>query len=297
MICHKSKLAFSMAMALTGLSAGAVCAQTVPPKPEVTAFEQAPWWVKTPVIAQLGYVRTEMEANRAEFSAQFQTVGKTPEEAQNKAVELTRELTSALKKLGTDKVRVTTDFSIRTLYQQYRDKDGNRIENERADKIEAYEVSQSLSLEVRDLSVLERAYALVLAASPTSSGEVDFNLEPSNETKSWLYGEALKDAHRRAKLATSATGATLGRVLVIDSTSRACQTDVLARNFSGNESRNYSTYIQAPVSAAAPSDMVQEMVVTGNRADLAAKAFKNVFIQIPPLETLTAQACVVYGLN
>lgn len=287
-------LIFGMAMA--GLGSVGAQAQTAPTKPDITAYDQAPWWVKTPVIAQLGYVRTEVEANRASFSADFETVGKSPEEAQSKAINLTRDLTSALKKLGADKVRVTTDFNLRTLYQQYRDKDGNRIENERADKIEAYQVSQSLSLEVRDLSSLEQAYALVLAANPSSTDTIHFALEPSNETKTWLYNEAVKDAHRRAKLATVATGATLGKVLVIDPTSRACQTDVLARNYSGSESPHYSMDIQARVPAPA-SAQVQEIVVTGQRSALAEKALKNVFIQSPPMRELTAQACVVYSLN
>ena len=271
---------------------------------EASPFEKAPWWVKTPVITQIGYVRTEIEANRAYFNAQFQTVGKTPAEAQNKAIEQTRALSNVLKKLGAEKVRVTTSFSMRTLYEQYRDKAGNRIEDQRADKIDAYQVSQSIALEIKDTAVLERAYALVLAANPTSASQINFNLVPTNETKTWLYGEAMKDALRRAKLATDAAGANLGKALVIDPTSRACQTDVLARNFTGEESADYAqdvmvTGTRKMAYAPPPPPPAPMMAMEAMSAEqrLEEQALKNPFIQTPPMRELTAQACVVYGLN
>ncbi|MFT4090056.1 MAG: SIMPL domain-containing protein [Asticcacaulis sp.] len=264
-------------------------------------FDKAPWWVKTPVITQVGYVRTEVPANRAQFSASFLAVGKTADQAQAKAVEQTRALTEALRRLGGDKVQVNTSFSMRALYEQYRDRDGNRIENERGDKIESYQVTLTVTVKVRDTSVLERAYALVLAASPTSSQQVYFTLEPENETKTWLYSEALKDAARRANLATAATGARLGPVKVIDPTGRACQTDVLARGqpTDGEDQDAYEVVVSgARGRVPAPAPMAARMADAGSPVEqLEAKAAQNAFIQEPPLHVLTAQACVVYGLN
>ncbi|MGC8001088.1 SIMPL domain-containing protein, partial [Salmonella enterica] len=80
----------------------------------------------------------------------------------------------------------------------------NILENQRADKIERYEVSASVRIEVRDTAVLEQVYATVLAAKPTSTGQVSFRLEPTNATKTWLAAEAGKDAARRARQATEA---------------------------------------------------------------------------------------------
>lgn len=198
-------------------------------------------------------------------------------------------------------MRITTAFSMRTLYEEYRDKNGNRIEDQRADRINGYQVSESFVIEVRDTSVLEHAYALVLAANPTSASDIGFSLQPTNELKTWLYAEAVKDAYRRALQGSEAAGSGLGHVLVIDPTSRACQTDVLARNFSGEESANYADDVAAPKAYAErammaapppppPAPMAPEV-------QLEITALKNPFIQIPPLRELTAQACVVYSLN
>jgi uncharacterized protein YggE len=286
----------SMALALPA------AAQTTTNNYQASDYDRAPWWMKTPVITQTGYVRTEIDANRANFSASFLAVGKTADEAQQKAVAQTRALTDALKKLGKDAVRVNTSFSMRVLYEQYRDKEGNRIENQRGDKIEAYQVSMGLDVKVYDLRTLERAYALVLAASPTASQPVYFSLEPDNATKTWLYNEAVKDAARRARQAAEAAGGKLGAIKVIDPTGRACQTDILARGEPRGGQDFEPTTVAYDMPPPPPKLQVREPVVEAMSApspveQLEAKAAQNAFIQAPPLNELTAQACVVYGLN
>ncbi|WP_343684199.1 SIMPL domain-containing protein [Asticcacaulis sp.] len=289
-------IVMSMALALPA------AAQTTTNNYQASDYDRAPWWMKTPVITQTGYVRTEIDANRANFSASFLAVGKTADEAQQKAVAQTRALTDALKKLGKDAVRVNTSFSMRVLYEQYRDKEGNRIENQRGDKIEAYQVSMGLDVKVYDLRTLERAYALVLAASPTASQPVYFSLEPDNATKTWLYNEAVKDAARRARQAAEAAGGKLGAVKVIDPTGRACQTDILARGEPRGGQDFEPTTVAYDMPPPPPKLQVREPVVEAMSApspveQLEAKAAQNAFIQAPPLNELTAQACVVYGLN
>lgn len=287
-----------LSVALLAMAGGAV-AQTTTNNYQASDYDRAPWWMKTPVITQTGYVRTEIDANRANFSASFLAVGKTADEAQQKAVAQTRALTDALKKLGKDAVRINTSFSMRVLYEQYRDKEGNRIENQRGDKIEAYQVSMGLDVKVYDLRTLERAYALVLAASPTASQPVYFSLEPDNATKTWLYNEAVKDAARRARQAAEAAGGKLGAVKVIDPTGRACQTDILARGEPrGGQDFEPTTVAYAMAPPPPPPAPVMEMSARGSAVEqLEAKAAQNAFIQAPPLNELTAQACVVYGLN
>jgi uncharacterized protein YggE len=190
-------------------------------------YDKLPWWMDQPIIASPGFVERELPTNRASFSASFQVVERTAAEATKKAAERVRELSLALTQPGADKVRVETNFSIQPIYEQYRDKDGNRIDNQRADKIERYSVNAQLQIEVRDLSLLERAYGAVLVSQPTYTSPVTFSLIPSSETKTDVFRAAIADAQRRARLATDASGAKLGPVKLIDPTGRACQTDVL----------------------------------------------------------------------
>ncbi len=134
-------------------------AAQVPPAELGQRFVPAPWWMREPVVASMGMVRTEIAANRASFNAQFSEVDKSAAEATRKAAARVRELDAALRAFGGERARVITTFSTQPLYDQYRDKTGNLQENQRADRIDRYQVQANLAFQVRDIGVLERAYA------------------------------------------------------------------------------------------------------------------------------------------
>lgn len=299
------RLIASVLLAATALPAAAV-AQT-PPAPLGERYVPAPWWMRDPVIASVGYVRTEVTANRAGFSASFQSIDRTAAEASRRAADQVRALSQTLAAYGVDKVRVETAITTRPLYDQYRDENGIMRDNVRADRIERYQADASVTITVRDVTVLERVYATVTASQPTSVSGVWFNLDPDNALKTWLQGEAVKDAARRAREAASNAGATLGGVRVIDPTGRACETDVLAGWPSYSDGSEQATTVDA-----------DEIVVTGNRVSRDAFAAPapappppppgggapseaqieaaRLALQ-PPLRELQDRACVVYGLN
>lgn len=271
-------------------------------------YDPAPWWMREPIIASLGEVRAELPANRANLSAAFESIDRSAPEATAQSAAKVRPLAQALLALGRDKVRVELSFSTRPLYAQYRDKEGNVQENQRSDKVERYAVTANVQVEVRDVALVERAYALLVAARPTSTQRAYFRLQPDNATQTELFRLAVADAKRRATEAAEASGARLGAVKLIDPTGRACQADVLVAG--------------APRSYGGAGD-VQEVVVTGSRrmaamdapappppppplpippgqveaaaVEAAADALK-LPLQ-PPLSTLNRQACVIYALG
>lgn len=280
----------------------AVSAQT-PPATLGERYVPAPWWMRDPVIASVGHVRTEIAANRAAFSATFQSIDRSAADASRKAADQIRALSQALAAYGVDVVRVETSLTTRPIYDQYRDENGVLRDNVRADRIARYQADASVSVTVRDVAVLERVYATVIASQPTSTSRVSFNLEPENATKTWLQAEAVKDAARRAREAATNAGTSLGGVRVIDPTGRACETDVLA---------GWPSY----ASGGGPATTVNDVVVTGARRSLSAPPpppppppppggsgpseaqieAARLALQ-PPLRELTDRACVVYALN
>ena len=307
--------AFSLALLAAPLfSASLLAAPAIAQAPPAVVGEHyvpAPWWMRDPVITSIGYVRVELPANRANFSTSFQVVDRSAAKATQEASDKIRDLAAALQTLGAEKVRIETSFNTTPLYEQYRDKEGNMVDNQRADKIERYQVNAEVSIEVRDTSLLEQAYATVIAAKPTSTSSVGFRLDPENETKTALYSLAIRDAAQRAHLAVEEAGAKLGGVKVIDPTGRACQTDVLAGW------RSYGDGLPQPTTVSAKT--VSEVVVTGSRlsradltsaaprsmpappppppgAELTVEALAMKLPIEPPLQEMMAQACVVYGL-
>ncbi|MFT3996820.1 MAG: SIMPL domain-containing protein [Asticcacaulis sp.] len=254
--------------------------------------EAAPWWMDRPVLPQTGEVTEEVEANRARFSVSFEATAKTVDKAQADAIGRSQALTDALRKLDPAAVNVSTAFEMRALYKQYRLKDGSKVEDERGDRIEGYQVTVSLSAEIRDMGVLERAYALALAASPTSSTPVEFDLVADNDTKTRLFTAAIANARSRAEASAAAMGMSLGALRVIDSTGRVCSADILGRNETTKEEEgSYAPSMDAapPPPSMRSREMSSEM--------LEVKATQNAFIQTPPLFTQSAQACLIYELK
>ncbi len=299
----KRILLAALALGPVSVIAAPAMAQT-PPATIGQQYIPAPWWMRDPVIASVGHVRTEIPANRANFAATFQNVERSAADASRTAANRVRALSQALAAYGVDKVRVETTITTRPLYDQYRDENGVLRDNARSDQIERYQADATVSIAVRDMSVLERVYATVLASSPTSVGQVYFDLQPENVTLTWLAGEAVKDSATRARAAAGNAGTTLGSVKVIDPSGRACQTDVLA----GWPSYGASV-------GPATSVGYDEVVVTGNRVSRApgappppppappgvapseAQIEAAMLALQPPLRELSSQACVVYGLN
>lgn len=292
------------ALLLSAASVAPAMAQT-PPATIGQQYVPAPWWMRDPVIASIGYVRVELQANRAGFNAAFQVVDRSVAEASRRAADQVRALSQTLAAYGVETVRVETTLTTQPLYDQYRDENGVLRDNTRADRIERYQAQATVSLTVRDVRQLERIYATVVASQPNSISQVYFSLEPDNVAKSNLAAAAMRDARTRAEAAAQNAGATLGSVRVIDPTGRACQTDVLA---------GWPSY----GSGASQATTIDEIVVTGsrNRAEMAppppppppapvapGQAPSEAQIEAarlalqPPLQTLTDQACVVYGLN
>ncbi|MBV8972691.1 MAG: SIMPL domain-containing protein [Sphingomonadaceae bacterium] len=293
---------FAATAALCAATLGAAALPTpalaqVPPAELGQRFVPAPWWMRDPVVAALGHVRTEIPANRASFGAEFSAVERDAASASNAAAKRVRELDQSLRALGGERVQLTTTFRTRPLYDQYREKDGRLVDNERADKIDRYEVTAVLSVNVRDMAALERAYRTVVAAKPTSIASVFFALDPDNATKTWLQTEAAKDALHRARLSVEGAGGRLGAAKIVDPSGGVCQTQVFA---------GWPSYVGGtpPTDVSRPSGIVAESL----RAmappappppaplplDQQAETVQ-VTLQ-PPLERLEASACVVYAL-
>lgn len=298
----RRSLAFALLLASV---ATPVLAQT-PPATIGDRYIPAPWWMRDPVIASVGQVRVEIPANRASVTASFQSVDRSVTEASRAAAEQVRALSRALSTYGVDKVRVETSVTTQPLYDQYRDENGVMRENTRADRVARYQADASVAVTVRDVTLIERVYATIVAARPTAIGRVSFRLEPENIWKANLQAEAIKDARRRAEAAAANAGAALGGVKIIDPTGRVCQTDVLA---------GWPSY----AAGGGQATTVDDVVVTGSRIRAngsppppappppppppsdggpseAQIEAARLALQ-PPLQTLFDNACVIYGLN
>lgn len=260
--------------------------------PASPRFGRAHWWMDQPIVASTGLVEAEVLANHARFSATFQVVDRTAPDATKAAADKVRALGQVLSAYDPSKVTIQTTFDTRPIYQQYRDKEGNLVDNERADKIDAYEANAELSVEIRDVALVERIYASVLAARPSATSEVDFNVEADDSTMTQLYERAVTDAARRARLSVESTGSKLGPIKLIDPTDRACQADILV----AGAPRNWSSLIAYDLGTFPDGDLSRASQRATPSTSAASPAVPGQLPLQAPLRSLTARACVVYSL-
>ena len=217
------------ALAAPSLAAtpAAVAAPAASPPILPRAYDLAPWWMDKPVIPAIGYVTTEVPANRATLSATYDAVDREVAGATKAAASKAKAISGALQAYGADKVRVETRFTVTPLYEQYREKNGAMVDNQRADKIDRYQVSIQFAVEVRDVRLVEPVYAILMSAKPSESGSPSFRLEVSDEVRTEMFKLAVEDARKRAEQAAAAAGTKVGAVRLIDPTARGCETDEL----------------------------------------------------------------------
>ena len=274
---------------------GAVCASLAGPAAAQQRVFEKPYFLETPVIEAIGRAWIEAPANRASFTVTFVEEGRTAEEVSAKAADRARLAQAALRaKAKPEAARVQTNLSIEALYEQYRDREGNRQENVREDKITGYVARASFAVTMLDISRLGEARAAVLAAKPEESSQVSYNLEPTAELHRAAYEAAVADGAKRAKASASAAGASLGALVVIQEGQGPC---LGQWNYdTGREAYDAAPAFAAPPPPPAPS----AVLVTGSR--IAGKQVTITEEDVarfslpsePPLSRVSATACLVY---
>ncbi|HEY3949823.1 SIMPL domain-containing protein [Phenylobacterium sp.] len=294
------------AVLVTALAAPALAAAPLPvapppnaPRPAPRAYDLAPWWMDKPVIPAIGYVTTEVPANRASLSATYDAVDREVADATKAAALKAKAISGALQAFGADKVRVETRFSVTPLYEQYREKNGAMVDNQRADKIDRYQVSIQFAVEIRDMRLVEPVYAILMSAKPSQSSSPNFRLEASDEVRTEMFKLAVEDARKRAEQAASAAGTKVGAVRLIDPTARGCETDELLALAERGDDQTAPVPVAAPPAAFQARSSISQLIVTASKRAVDA-GLRPEDLQLPvepPMERLTGKACVIYSLG
>jgi uncharacterized protein YggE len=106
----------------------------------------------------------------------------------------------------------TSNFSIQPLYKQYEPKDGTYIPPE----ISGYQVTNGLTVRVRDLSKLGSLLDTSIKLGINQGGDIVFTNDKPDEVITQARKAAIADALAKAKTLTEAAGVNLGRVIEIN---------------------------------------------------------------------------------
>jgi len=258
---------------------------------------QQPYWTERPVIETLGRASLELPPNRGQFSVQFVETDREAKDAMRTAVERARAAYAAIKSVAGENSEVTTSVMVEPYYEQYRDSDGDRIENRRADKVKGYEAQVSVQVLVKNVELAGTARAAALALGPERADPLRLYLERTADVLQQSYEAAVRDGSARARISAAAAGATLGDLLVVQEGSGPC-----LGSWTSSAGR-----VAADRARRTPSSPRLESVnVTASKRGLGSQDGIVVSqseidaLNLPsdrPMQTVEAQVCMIYAVG
>lgn len=122
-------------------------------------------------------------------------------------------LNRALQKVGFEKDAVkTTDFTVRTDYQNFHDKSGNFRQ-----VFNGYIVRHKLKIEFDfDMARLSQTLSAVASCQAHPQLSIDFTVKDATAINEEMLRSAAANARRKAEILCSASGVSLGELLAID---------------------------------------------------------------------------------
>ncbi|MEM7458902.1 MAG: SIMPL domain-containing protein [Pseudomonadota bacterium] len=245
------------------------------------------------MIEAIGRAKLELAPNRGQFSVQFVETDRNSKAAMEAAVERARGAYAAIKAVAAEQSEVTTSVSVSPYYEQYRDRDGDRIENRRADKVIGYEARVSVQVLIKDVGLAGDARAAALALGPEQSDPLRIYLEHTADVLRLAYEAAVQDGSERARLSAAAAQARLGPLLVIQEGQGPCLGQwmgIVGNTYTNREPRANAARKMSTVSVTASR---LESVPSVSPADIEA-------LNLPsdrPVQTIEAQVCMIYAIG
>jgi uncharacterized protein YggE len=188
-----------------------------------------PIWAREATVEALGRAYIELPPNRASFEVVYEE--RDPQSGSASVVALRRaELaTEAIRQIAGDQVRLTSDLSVETYYQQItetivRGEERREVlrENRHPDAVIGYVARVHLSVVVLDLEHVAEVRGAALALGPEDTGSVEFYLDRTSEVLRAAFQAAVVDATARAAIVAEESGDRIGRVLVLREGNQPC---------------------------------------------------------------------------
>lgn len=262
-----------------------------------------PYWTRVPVIESIGRANMQVAPNRAAFSVTYLETDKDAEDAMKLAVQRARLAYDTVKKIAGDTAIVQSSVSVNPYYEQYRDKDGYKVENDRPDKVVGYEAEAALNVVVEDISVAGEARAAVLALGPETSTPLRTYLEATTELNRAAYETAVADGSARAKATAEASGSTLGKLLAVQEGSGPClgrwTTSAGVSSDYYDRSRNKAAAAPAPMDSSRLESVVVTAQKIGNK-DVEITQEDIDALNLPsdlPKQGISSSVCMVYAVG
>ncbi|MDI3496600.1 MAG: uncharacterized protein PWQ35_621 [Patescibacteria group bacterium] len=137
-------------------------------------------------------------------------VKKTAAEATSENNEKMKAIIATIKELGVEEKDIkTTNYSLRPSY---------KWTEERGQELVGYEVSQEVTLKIRDLEKIGEIIGKTTAKGANQVGNINFTIDDEFELKNQARALAIEKAKQKAQLIASQSGIKLGKIKGVNET-------------------------------------------------------------------------------
>ena len=170
--------------------------------------------VERSIISVSGTSKTSVAPDLAILNLGVLRQAKTARAALDANNAAMKEVLAAMKKVGIeDRDLQTSNFSIRPRYDHHRPKKG---EIQKPPRIVGYNVSNNLTVRLRDLSKIGELLDVSVTLGVNNGGNINFTNEDPKAAISIARAKAMKDALTKATILTDAASVQLGDIISIN---------------------------------------------------------------------------------
>lgn len=163
------------------------------------------------VIRVSGHAAVSLSADTAVLQIGVNTRKSTVQEAQAENTNLMNAVILAIREAGVGEKDVSTSqFDVYSAFDYKLDEQGNEV------SIPCYQVSNMLSVTIRDLSILGAVLDAAMAAGANTTYGIQFSSSLENEAYQKALTRAVEDAAVKAQVLATAAGKQLGDLVLID---------------------------------------------------------------------------------
>lgn len=258
------------------------------PRDEPSYSALKPYWIERPVIEIIGRANMEFDTNRVTMNFAIQEINSDSDVALDKVTKRAKPAIDKVQALIGKNGRIEVNYTKTAIYQQYKDKEGNKIDNIREDKVENYVAVWNIRIETNDVNLVPRIKAELLAAGNSKMvGQAYYSFVPTNVQQRQIFAAAVEDAKDRAKIFAEGQGIKL-RLLVAQEGRSECL---------GNSTGYGYAPAPAPPPPPAPVMAMDNNMVKLSGAKTILEANNLIMPASPAKQTLNSSVCMIYAIE
>lgn len=250
-----------------------------------------PYWIDRPVIEVIGRSNVMFNPNRVSLNFTVQEINDNADEGLAKLTKRTKPVIEKVKSMLGKDDSISVNYRREAIYQQYKDKDGNKISNQREDKIENYVLRWDIAITTQKLEIAPKIKAEILAIGNSKMNQAEtYSFEPSTEQTRQVFQEAVEDGSQRAQMVASVNKGSKLKLLVVQEGASQC--------LSSATTETGEAYDRVAANAAPMVDYHPDPVqAPANEKVQVLQANDLIMPSAPSKYPLEASVCMVYAIE